>query len=309
MTPYHDLLAAFGVPFARTRPDLAVPGSPERCLYRHVLEDASGGLWLLERLGPRQAARREALGLLLEALERRGLWGLAPYRAAVGGRYVLRDWGGFWQLSPFVVGLALERPGYLGHAAKGDGLARWMAALRRASSGLEPPPGLFALELPDYARQLAGRLARSRPGVHARLLPALAALAGFLEAWPGLPRALCHGDIHPLNAVWGETGPLAVIDWEFAGMRPAVYDLANCLGCVLLEARGDRDAPFARALLDRAGAEGLVDGPCGRWLWRAVAASRLGWLSEWLRKGDAQMLDTELDFLDFLTRGPDAPTR
>jgi len=41
-----------------------VPGSPERCLHRLVVEDSHGAPWLLERLGPRQAARREAIGLL-----------------------------------------------------------------------------------------------------------------------------------------------------------------------------------------------------------------------------------------------------
>jgi hypothetical protein len=32
-----------------------------------------------------------------------------------------------------------------------------------------------------------------------------------------------------------------------------------------------------------------------------VAASRFGWLSEWLRRGDREMLGLELDYLDLLT--------
>jgi len=36
---YIDFLDAFGVQFSRHRPDIAIPGSPERCLFRSVVED------------------------------------------------------------------------------------------------------------------------------------------------------------------------------------------------------------------------------------------------------------------------------
>ncbi|GFK93034.1 hypothetical protein NNJEOMEG_00863 [Fundidesulfovibrio magnetotacticus] len=300
MTPYHDLLSSFGVDFARARQDLPVPGSPERCLRRQVVEDASGALWLLERIGPAQAARREALGRLLEALEARGLDRLAPYRRVPGGGHVLRDWAGLWQLSPFVTGREPERPGYLERPGPARELARWLARLRRASLGLALPGGLFALDLPEYARALSARLAQHRPGVHARLGPVLKALSPYLEAWPGLPRALAHGDLHPLNVVWGADGPLGVIDWEFAGARPALDDAANCLGCVLLEARGDRSAPFVEAFARELRGSDLLELSLAPWLDAAVLASRLGWLSEWLRKADAPMLSDELDYMDHL---------
>ncbi|MFZ5427033.1 MAG: phosphotransferase [Thermodesulfobacteriota bacterium] len=328
-----DLLSNWSVAFARKRPDLAVPGSPERCLFRHVVEDASGGLWLLEQLAPGQAARREAIGQLLDGLASRGLHGLAPYRRTASGSFVCRDWGHFWQLSHFIQGVPLVQPDFLDYAAKGAALGGWLAALRRTSAGLPVPPGLFALDLPAYAAGLVERIGLAgesgpsgtsrapgaRPGkpedtgnvrrdgtglrcVHARASALLPALAPLFEAWPHLPRALCHGDVHPMNVIWGgdsEPALLAVIDWEFAGVRPALYDMANCLGCLLIEG-GSPDTPFARSFLSTIRAAGLLPGDQESLLPSMILATRFGWLSEWLRRRDDEMIDLELDFMERL---------
>jgi len=299
--PLHtNLLAGFGVQFSRHRPDIAIPGSPERCLFRRVVEDADGNLFVLEQLSPGQPPRREAIARLLSDLSEHGLSGLAPYlRVPATGSFVLQDWGRHWQLSPFIPGIPLPRPGYLGDASLGDSLGAWFGAFRRAADAITPPTGRMAglreLSLPDYIADLLAQLSQVRPDVHARVSLTLKALAGFLEACPELPRVLSHGDIHPLNVIWGEHTVRAVIDWEFAGMLPAVYDLANCLGCLAIEGDGGLDTPFARALLSRVRDEGLLPADDARWLPPAILATRFGWLSEWLRRGDEEMIGLELD--------------
>jgi len=301
-----DILSNWSVTFARKRPDLAIPGSPERCLFRHVVEDASGGLWLLEQLAPGQAARREAIGQLLDELASRDLHGLAPYRRTSSGSFVCQDWGRSWQLSPFIVGAPLIQPDYLDDAAKGSALGGWMAALRRASADLPVPSGLFELDLPSYVADLLNSIAGARPSIHARAATLLPPLAGLFEAWPHLPRALSHGDVHPMNVIWsGAAGPalLAVIDWEFAGLRPALYDIANCLGCLLIEG-GSPDAPFTLALLEAIRSAGLLPDEQASLLPAMVLASRFGWLSEWLRRKDADMLASELDFMEHMAAKP-----
>lgn len=304
--PLHtDLLASFGVQFSRHRPDIAIPGSPERCLFRRVIEDDDGNLFVLEQLSPGQAPRREAIARLLSDLSERKISGLAPYLGVPEtGAFVLQDWGRHWQLSPYIPGTPLPRPGYLEDASLGDSLGAWLAAFRRAADSLTPPPGVLAdlreLSLPDYISGLLARLSHIRPDVHARASTSLPALAGFLEAWPELPRVLSHGDVHPLNVIWGEHGLRAVIDWEFAGMLPSVYDLANCLGCLAIEGDGGLDTPFARALLSRFRDESIIPADDARWLSPAILATRFGWLSEWLRRDDEEMISLELDFMDHL---------
>jgi homoserine kinase type II len=307
--PLHtDLLTSFGVQFSRHRADIAIPGSPERCLFRRVIEDAEGNLFVLEQLSPGQPPRREAIARLLSDLSERNLSGLAPYlRVPATGAFVLQDWGRHWQLSPFVPGIELPRPGYLENASLGASLGAWLGDFRRAADAITPTTGRMAglreLSLPDYISSLLARLSHVRPEVHARACLPLPALAGFLEACPELPRVLSHGDIHPLNVIWEAHGLRAVIDWEFAGMLPAVYDLANCLGCLAIEGDGGLDTPFARALLSRVRDETLLPADQARWLPSAILATRYGWLSEWLRRGDEEMICLELDFMDALGRG------
>ncbi|MFP5223550.1 MAG: phosphotransferase enzyme family protein [Acidobacteriota bacterium] len=309
--PLHtNLLAAFGVRFSRHRLDIAIPGSPERCLFRRVIEDTDGNLFVLEQLSPGQPPSREAIARVLSDLSERGLPGLAPYlRVPATGSFVLQDWGRHWQLSPFVPGIELSRPGYLDDASLGDFLGAWLGDFRRAADSVTltsgPPTGLRELSLPDYISSLLARLSQVRPEVHARASLPLPALAGFLEACPELPRVLSHGDIHPLNVIWDARGLRAVIDWEFAGMLPAVYDLANCLGCLAIEGDGGLDTPFARALLSRVRDEGFLPTDQARWLAPAILATRYGWLSEWLRRGDEEMVALELDFMEHLAAWPD----
>ncbi|WP_243361900.1 phosphotransferase [Fundidesulfovibrio terrae] len=295
------------------------------------MEDGEGGLWLLEQLGPNQVQRREAMGQVLDGLAGRGLHGLAPYRRTSPGSFVCRDLGHSWQLSPFILGEPLIQPDYLDDSARGDALGAWLAAFRQASDGLALPPGLFPLDLPAYITDLLDRIARaglshagdvqsaanrlaggaspeiSRPAgidliqVHARASRLLPALAEFFETYDELLHTLCHGDIHPLNVVWGPSAPNAVIDWEFCGIRPEIYDLANCLGCLAIEGDGGLSTPFAQAVLARTLPAGLFSPESARMLAPAILATRFGWLSEWLRRRDEEMITLELDFMEHLS--------
>jgi homoserine kinase type II len=310
MSLFVDLLSDWDLSLTKLRRDLAIPGSPERCIWRHVVEDEGGGLWLLEQLGPGQASRREAIGQVLDGLAGRGLHGLAPYRRTASGMFICRALGHSWQLSPFIVGEPLIQPDYLDDSAKGESLGSWIVAFKAASRGLAAPAGLFELHLPAYIADLLARIDRSSRepiphgidlvAVHARALRLLPFLVEFFEAYDEMPHDLCHGDIHPLNVVWGPSCLHAVIDWEFCGIRPEIYDLANCLGCLAIEGEGGLSTAFARAVLSRTLHAGLYSPDSARLLAPAILATRFGWLSEWLRRQDHEMISLELDFMEHL---------
>jgi len=42
-----------------------------------------------------------------------------------------------------------------------------------------------------------------------------------------LPRVVCHHDIYPPNVIRREGLPAALVDWDFAGPAPRVYDVAS----------------------------------------------------------------------------------
>ncbi len=80
--------------------------------------------------------------------------------------------------------------------------------------------------------------------------------------------SFCHGDLHPLNVIWGEKSIRAVIDWEFSGIKPEIYDLANMLGCLGMEDPANLFRPLcesASSWLERHGRlfPGKLEDPAG----------------------------------------------
>jgi len=109
-----------------------------------------------------------------------------------------------------------------------------------------------------------------------------------------------HGDPHPLNVIWGESDTIrAVIDWEFAGIKPAAYDAALIMGCVGIEEPGALEGPLVRTLLGdlRTGGHPAGTEPA---LWALVLAIRFAWLADWLRRSDEQMVALETDYIRLL---------
>jgi homoserine kinase type II len=297
-----DPLRPFGLAFRRDRPDLAIPGSPERCLSRRVVEDAVGSLYLLEFLAASQLDHRRTVAAATAALSRAGLAAVAAHLPCLDGGFVATVDTLHMQLSRFVPGTPLSRPDYAAHDGPGEALGRFVADLRDAAPRATLPAKLPERRLADYAATFMRTLAAAEPAVFARLAPLGAAMGDFLDAEPTLPRALCHGDLHPENAIWDGFDLVAVIDWEFVGMAHELYDVAGALGCMGIEdprtfAAG-AGAAMIRTLRDR----GVLHPGNLPWLRPAVMAGRLGWLAEWLRKDDREMVEMELDYLELLAR-------
>ncbi|WP_353118726.1 phosphotransferase [Nitratidesulfovibrio sp.] len=231
---------------------------------------------------------------------------------------------GYWQLSPFVPGAEPPRPDYLDHAWRGTAVAALLLALHRAGDNL--PAGLPPAPVPPLPAFIAGlheAVARRMPEAARRLHPVRDALEALPDVLAAQPVVLAHGDTHPLNLIWAPCGdgdatppspsgpnPLSalrgVIDWEFAGAQPMLYDAANCIGCVGFEHPSGLGRGFAAGLTatlrEGVAPYSLAGIPTKtlRHLPLMVLASRFGWLSEWLRRSDRDMLEMELDYCDIL---------
>jgi len=317
---YHrDLLAQacqrYGVTLGEVT-DLPLAGSPARSRFRVVVSDL-GRRYVLEEIAADAAERRERLALLLHRLAVRGL-PVLPYRPRSDGRgHVARVGrvaaaGPLWMLSPYLQGVPLPRPGWVHDGTLGAAMGVFLGSLRRASPDLAGGP---AWDLRGFVEGLAATMARHRPDLLPRAEPALAVVRSQLyPALPHLALALCHGDYHPLNVIWRADPPReatgtpqvgaprigAVIDWEFSGAKPALYDVALLIGCVGIEQPEALDGAFCQGLLAAAGAHGLGDEPSWTTLVPLVIATRLAWLSEWLRSRDREMISMELAYLDLL---------
>ena len=48
-----------------------------------------------------------------------------------------------------------------------------------------------------------------------------------VEAVAGHPRVVCHHDVFPPNVILRDGAPVALVDWDFAGPAPRLYDVAS----------------------------------------------------------------------------------
>jgi homoserine kinase type II len=299
-----DLLSLWGLAAGRQRTDIVLPGSPDRCLSRRAVEDEQGRVWMLETLRPGQFERRERIGRALDRLSRAGL-PVPAYLAGPNGRYVVEFEGGYHQLSPFIPGDPLPQPEFIEDDARGESLGRFLCRFREVAGTIhefdDDPP--FLLE--GYVNELMAAMAGRRPDLHRALTPVLPVLVPLFEAWGSLPTAFCHGDFHPLNVIWHGRSAVAVIDWEFAGVRPRLFDAANCLGCVGIEDPPALVRGLAPALL-RTMRQGLcLDRASLALLPEMILGLRFAWMSEWLRRKDEEMAAIEVSYMRLLANSLD----
>jgi homoserine kinase type II len=131
-----------------------------------------------------------------------------------------------------------------------------------------------------------------------RIRPAVDFLEqGFVNVHENLPVRFCHGDYHPLNVIWSEKGINAVIDWEFVGFKPEIYDIAMMIGCLGMEKpqslTGDLVFKFVKCLKE----SGLIAEKSWSCLFEFVLALRFAWLSDWLKRSDPEMIDLEAVYI------------
>jgi len=291
----------WGLESAGLRTDILIEGSPERCDFRTVVEDGAGRLWVVERIFPRTREGKLRIAGTLEYLVRVGMPAILPYRRTRRGGFLCELDGGEWLLRSFLAGADLPRPAFIRHGWRGEALGRFLLELREKSFDLPFFHGQATFALEPYIRQLLEAVWNRRPDVAAEVQPVLTHLEQhFFPRCPTLPSAFCHGDYHPVNVIWTEQGIGAVIDWEFCGPKPELYDVANLLGCTGFEnpagLRGELATVLIRTL--KGGGFGADESWAG--LVDLVLALRFAWLSEWLRKKDREMLELELVYMNLL---------
>jgi homoserine kinase type II len=304
-------IASFwGISLKAVFPQLIPDGSPERTLFRVVFEDIRGECFVLERIPDSAYHAKMRIIQSLEFLSGKGLARITPYRADGEGQPIRKTDRGLWQLVPFIHGVPLDRETYLYEGWRGDVLSGFLIELREKSRGIP----FFQLEkrfsIKSYIRTLVRQIDKHAPGLVPRILPVLAFLEEqFMSVCDALPVSFCHGDYHPLNIIWGKQDILSVIDWEFSGIKPEIYDLANMVGCLGIEHPSSLARHLVKRLIARLKAADLYSDVSWQHLHEFIVAMRFAWLSEWLRKDDGEMIGLELDYMDLLIQNRDVLIR
>lgn len=291
----------WGLTFKCIRDDLAVAGSPERCLSRMVIEDDGQRLFILEEISPQNMARKEQIAATLALFSHRGLPALHPYLPNAGSSYITKHENRFWILRPYIEGVSLKRPDYVHEGWRGRAMAEFLMELKKRSHGIAVKEGMPVFSITAFIADLLQRINIHNRELLPHIAPIIECLDGkFFAAHDGLPVCFCHGDFHPLNVIWMENGIASVIDWEFCGPKAEIYDLALLTGCIGMEDPAALTGPFVRGLL-----HGIAHtyAPLSRhYLFEYVVAVRFAWLSEWLRNADREMIALEIEYMTLLVQ-------
>jgi homoserine kinase type II len=294
------ILQHWNLKFQKLRNDLSIAGSPERCLDRTVIEEKSDRLFILEEISHRNAIRKEEIAGTLSTLSRQGLPTVHPYILNTAGQFITEHNHRFWSVRPYIEGTILQRPDYVEDGWRGKSAAAFLKDLKAKSdfipTGNTPPFSIVAF-ISDFLDRMESH--------NEELIPRIAPIREFLDReffayHDRLATAFCHGDYHPVNIVWSENAILSVIDWEFSGFKPELYDMALMIGCIGMEDPTALTGPFVQQFI-----HGLahVYSPFSlHYLFEFVLAVRFAWLSEWLRNNDKEMVDLEMDYMSLLLR-------
>lgn len=302
-----DVVGLWGKNLDRSFPGKFIQGSPERSRYRTVIADTQGARYILEQIDRRSAERKERVGEVVAHLAKAGL-PVVGYCPVGAGGFVGRHEGDCWMLSPFVEGRPLDRATYWREGWRGQAVARFLVDLNANSGNLLHGEKPFSL--PSYIDQLVNTLQLRNKEVHHAIGPVVDYLKDNLyPVYKSVPVGFSHGDPHPLNMIWNEGSLAAVIDWEFCGIKPVLYDTALIVGCVGSESPEALKSEFLTQFLSSIEEELAGTDNLEQQLPLFVVAQRFAWLSEWLRRKDSEMIQFEIEYQHFLLENFKFPCR
>ena len=195
----------------------------------------------------------------------------------------------------------MSRPSYVIDRWRGRACARFLTDLREKGRNMPILEPAKAFSMSRFIEKMSDTMKRYDPRVRKRLDSAFRFIEQELVDHEGaLPMVFCHGDFHPLNVIWSEDDLRSVIDWEFMGYKPEVYDMANLIGCVGFEDPAALSKGLAAELISQMKNTAPVSEPSWEVLPEWVVAIRFAWLSDWLRRRDQEMVDLEIAYINLL---------
>lgn len=138
----------------KLRHDISIQGSPERSVFRVVIEDENGKLFVLEQVPSKSRDLKRKIAETIDFLSEKNLARIQPYLADEKGKHVIKYKNGFWQMIPFVPGVTLDREKYMYEKWRGTALANFLIELRQKSLDLPFLDPSKAFSLKDYVYKL-----------------------------------------------------------------------------------------------------------------------------------------------------------
>ncbi len=297
------ILNFWNISFAKIRTEFVISGSPERNDFRIVVEDNSASLYLLENFSEKSRLTKKRIIDILNFLDSQGLKKINKYLKNKNDKYILEYDAKFWQIQKFIIANNLDRNNYIYDEWRGKVLAKWLINFQEKSKNikLQNISGIEIFSLKKYVSQIYKDVQANNPEIISQLKPIINFLeSDLMDNYENLTLSFCHGDYHPLNVIWSERDIKAVIDWEFCGYKPEIYDIANMISCVGMEDPECLDKGLVKSFIKELRLSHIISEFSWKYLVDFMIAIRFAWLAEWLRKKDLAMIDLELTYMHLL---------
>lgn len=297
------VLLEWNLTFQEIKKRCPLYGSPERSLFRVGISTMDGSMYMLEKISSEHMERKNQIAHHLKQLKSKDMMPLIvpylPNKKDLFFSYVMDE---YWMLSPYIVGVFLNQSNYLKDDWRGKVLADFLLDLKKAEivnfHAEDRYPGSSLME---YILKMEQTMNCYNQKELTQLEKVLLYLKkSIFPIASKLPLSFCHGDYHCANVIWGKNDIRGVIDWEFCGFKPELYDAANMIGCLGMENPDVFGHPITNHFIHPLIDSNLYQEISWSHFFDLVLSLRFAWLSEWFRKKDEEMVELEIVYMNLL---------
>jgi len=303
---FTELLNHWDIEYESNRSDINIHGSPERTTYRIVIQDKKKSLYVLEMFLKERYRHKKLISDSLDLLNKNGIFFIQPFLRSITDDSIIEFNDRYWQIIPYIDGIDLDRPRYIFDSWRGIKSAEFLIDLWKKTKGLSflKEMGIFSLK--SFVLEMIEIMKRFNKRQYKQLGSVISFLKeDFFKEYDSISQCFSHGDFHQLNIIWSNDSILSVIDWEFLGFKPEIYDIANLLGCIGIEEPTGLIQEYAVSFINKVKTSNMISDISFHYLLDCIISLRFGWLSEWFRKKDNDMINLEIDYMNLLLKNRD----
>ena len=297
-----DISAFWDITFAGLGEKSLITGSPNRTERRFLFGGADGRYYIAEGYNLAKKSAQIRQNLLLEFLQSNQLDCIHPFCRTRAGEHGVESGNLFWQIRPYIPAGGVDRSTLGEHAGFGERWADLLLQFKKIiGSGTNPPAMPNArFYMINFLPELQRLAARKMPVVCSKIEEFTNRLAPFFRWERTADGMFAHGDFHPGNILMDSGRIHAVIDWEFAGIKFPGYDMALLIGCLGMDHPKNLSSAAVIALQNKLYRENYLPADAWEHLGQMIAATRLGWLGEWLDLDEKILVEQEIEFITLL---------
>lgn len=292
------------ISFAGLGENTLITGSPNRSENRFLFCDEAGKAYIAEGYSLFKQQQQIRQNKLLEFFAVNQINAVHPFIRTASGEHGRQIGNLFWQIRPYIPAENVPREAFAEDPTYGILWAEFLLQMKDAiqrTNDLPPMPNV-PFDLPDFLPDLLAHAERSMPSIMGELNRIITLLTPFFKWERTAGSMFAHGDYHPGNILTANGKIQAVIDWEFAGAKFPGYDMALLIGCLGMDHPDNLSSPAVIALQNTLYRNDFMPEEAWEHLPQMIAATRLGWLGEWLTLKDGTLAAQELALLDILLK-------